>query len=310
MEDVYAAYRKQYNYCLKIGWLMRNVCHEIEARYFQQPFLSACFEPCIEKGKDCMDNDELPVPWFNISGLVDTGDSFAAMKYWIFEGRNGEGKKYTMEQLLDALEKDWEGYEEMRQDFLNAPKFGNDDDYADMETRKALEIAIEEGLKFTDRWGARPLPLPQALTTFRQIGHLTPATPNGRKAGEVLADGGNSPRYGCDKKGPTAVLKSCSKIDYTRVKGCLLNQRISPATVEGEKGRRVFLSYMKAWHDLGIQHVQINMVDSEVLRAAQREPEKYSDLIVRVAGYSAYFVELDKETQDSIIARTEQQLAA
>ena len=310
MEDVYTAYRKQYYSGLKVGWLIRNVCHEIEATYFQQPFLSACFEPCIEKGKDCMENDELPVPWFNISGLVDTGDAFAAMKYLIFEGRNGSGRKYTMEQLLKAMEKNWEGYEEMRQDFQNAPKWGNDDDYADAETVKALDIPVEEGLKFTDKWGAHPRPVPQALTTFRQIGKITPALPNGRKAGDPLYDGGTSPGYGCDIKGPTAVLKSCSKYDYTKVKGCLLNQRISPATVEGEKGKWVFLSYMKAWHDLGVQHVQINMVDSDVLRAAQREPQKYSDLIVRVAGYSAYFIELDKETQDSIIHRTEQELSA
>ncbi len=311
MDDVYEAYRKQYYSQLKLGYIIRNICHEVEAKYFQQPFLSACFEPCIEKGKDCMEHDELPVPWFNITGLVDTADAFAAMKYWIFEGRNGSGRKYTMDQLLKAMDKNWEGYEEMRQDFLlRAPKFGNDDDYADAEFVKALDIPTEEGLKFTDKWGAHPRPLPQALTTFRQIGKITPALPNGRKAGEVLYDGGSSPGYGCDTKGPTAVLKSCSKYDYTKVKGCLLNQRMSPATVEGEKGKQVFLSYMKAWHDLGVEHVQINMVDSDVLRAAQREPEKYSDLIVRVAGYSAYFIELDKETQDSIVARTAQDLVA
>ena len=310
MDDVHKAYREQYNYCFKMGWLMRNVCHEVEARYFQQPFLSACFEPFIEKGKDCMEHDELPVPWYNISGLIDAGDSLAALKYCIFEGQNGNGRKYTMDQLLDALDKNWEGYEEMRHDFQDAPKFGNDDRYADTETKLAFDIALEEGLKFTDKWGARPRPLPQALTTFRQIGHITPATPNGRKSGDPLADGGSSPHYGCDKLGPTAVLKSCSLIDYTQARGCLLNQRISPATVEGDKGKHVFLSYMKAWHDLGIQHIQLNMVDSDVLKAAQSEPAKYSDLIVRVAGYSAYFVELDKETQDSIIARTEQRLVA
>jgi formate C-acetyltransferase/benzylsuccinate synthase len=308
MDDVYEAYRKQYNHCFKLGWLMRNVCHEMEARYYQQPFLSACFEPFIEKGKDCMEHDELPVPWYTVIGLVDTGDSLAAMKYWIFEGRDGEGKKYTMDQLLDALSLNWEGYEEMRLDFLNAPKWGNDDDYADMETKKAFDIALEEGLKFTDRWGAHPRPLPETLTSLRLLGYEAPAMPNGRHAADVLYDGGTSPGYGCDKKGPTAVLKSCSKLDYTEAKGCLLNQRFSPASIEGDKGKHVFLSYMKAWHDLGIQHVQINVVDSDVLRDAQKQPDKYTDLIVRVAGYSAYFIELDKETQDSIIARTEQQV--
>jgi len=213
-----------------------------------------------------------------------------------------------MTQLLEALDNNWEGCDEMWHDFLDAPKFGNDDIYADMEMKAALDIPIKEGLNFTDKWGARPRPLPQALTTFRQLGGITPAMPNGRKSGEPLADGGSSPFYGCDTHGPTAVLKSCSRLDYTSSRACLLNQRISPATVEGDKGKHVFLSYMKAWHDLGIEHIQINMVDGDVLKAAQAEPDKYTDLIVRVAGYSAYFVELDPETQNSIIARTEQQL--
>jgi pyruvate-formate lyase len=251
-----------------------------------------------------MVGDECPVPWFNYLALVDVGDSFAAMKKLIFED-----KKYTMKQLCEALRKDWEGCEQMRQDFINAPKWGNDDDYADECTREAYDIVVEEGLKIKDRWGAHPRPLPQALSLFRGVGMVTGATPNGRKTGEVLSDGGVSPYHGMDHKGPTAVLRSCSKVDHTKAKGNLLNQRLQPSILQGEKGWQLFRAWIKTWHDLLIQHVQINVIDNTVLKAAQKEPEKFPDLVVRVAGYSAYFTQLDKTTQDSIIHRTEQVLA-
>ncbi len=305
IEDAYDAYRKQTAIAINVGQKMRNIAYEIEAEYLQQPFLSCCFEPFIEKGLDCMEHDECPVPWFNYSGLVDVGDSFAAMKKLVFDD-----KKYTMKQMLDALHTSWEGREEMRQDFLNAPKWGNDDDYADECTKAAYGIVIEEGLKVQDRWGASPRPLPQSLSLFRGVGMITGATPNGRKMGDVLADGGISPYHGSDRKGLTAVLRSCSKLDHTKSRASLLNQRLQPAMLQGEKGWQMFRAYIKTWHDLMIEHVQINVVDNVVLKAAQKAPEKYPDLVVRVAGYSAYFTQLDKGTQDSIMARHEQTLAA
>jgi pyruvate-formate lyase len=197
----------------------------------------------------------------------------------------------------------------MRQDFINAPKWGNDDDYADECTKRIYDIIVAEGLKVQDRWGASPRPLPQSVTQFRQVGKVTGATPNGRTNHDVLCDGGVSPRYGADKKGPTAVLNSCAKLDNTKARGILLNQRLSPSVLQGEKGWQLFRAYMKTWHDLMLQHVQINVVDGMTLKAAQSEPDKFPDLVVRVAGYSAYFTSLDKQTQDSIISRTEQVLA-
>ncbi|MBC7338252.1 MAG: glycyl radical protein [Firmicutes bacterium] len=305
IDDVYEAFRKQYAIALQMGQRMRNLAAAVERQYLQQPFLSCCLEPFLEKGVDVMEHDELPVPWFNVNGLIDAADSMAAMDKLIFRE-----KKHTIEQLLDALKNNWEGYEEMRQDFMRAPSFGNDDDFADAHARRCLDIIVEEGLKVKDAWGASPRPLPQSVTEFRGLGAITGPTPNGRKKGEVLADGGTSPRYGRDKKGPTAVLKSCSKLDAVKCRAILLNQRLSPASLQGEKGWQLFRAYIKTWHDLLVQHVQINVVDTETLKAAQREPEKFPDLVVRVAGYSAYFTQLDKETQDSIIARTEHSLAA
>ena len=304
MEEVYEAYSKQIAIGLQMAWKFRNVAYEVEAEYLQQPFLSCCFKPFIDKGVDCMDHDELPAPWFNALGMICAGDSMVAIDKLVFID-----KKYTMAELCDALRKDWEGYEQMRQDFINAPKWGNDDDYADAHIDRVYNIVIDEGLKMKDRWGASPRALPQALTAYRGSGYQTGATPDGRKAGDVLDDGGTSPYHGRDKKGPTAVLKSVSKLDNSRARASLLNQRLQPAMLQGEKGWQMFRAYIKTWHDLMIEHVQINVVDNSVLRAAQTAPEKFPDLVVRVAGYSAYFTQLDKGTQDSIMARTEQVLA-
>lgn len=304
MEDAYEAYRKQAEIGVHMGQRMRNVAYEIEAEYLLQPFLSCCFEPFVEKGVDVMEHDELPVPWFNINGMVDAGDSLAAIKKLVFDD-----KKYTMQQMVDALKANWEGYEQLKQDCLNAPKWGNDDDYADECTKRVYDIIVAEGLKVQDRWGVSPRPLPQSVTQFRQVGKITGATPNGRTDHDVLCDGGVSPRYGADKKGPTAVLNSCAKLDNTKARGILLNQRLSPSILQGEKGWQLFRAYMKTWHDLMLQHVQINVVDGATLKAAQSEPDKFPDLVVRVAGYSAYFTSLDKQTQDSIVSRTEQVLA-
>jgi len=146
--------------------------------------------------------------------------------------------------------------------------------------------------------------LPESVATFVLVASL-PALPNGRRQGDPLYDGGCSPGPGLDKKGPTAVLKSVGKLDHVgTVRATLLNQRLSPTQLQGEKGFKLWTEYMKTWHDLGIDHIQFNMVDNETLYAAQKEPEKYSELLVRIAGYSAHFVEMNRKTQDAIIARS------
>ncbi len=304
IDDLLAGYRDQIRYTVELGVKLRTIGRVMEAKYMPRPFLSSCYEPYIERGEDCAGLDIISWPWINVMGMVDAGDSITAIRKLIFEE-----KKYTMGQLLEALRNDWEGYEVMRQDCLNAPKWGNDDDYADWSVKVVYDMLVEEMARVKDYSGAPYKPLPQSITLFRRMGRLTAASPDGRKAREIQTDGGVSPRYGCDKKGPTAVLRSCAKLDHSKGKGNLLNQRFSPASLQGEKGRQLFHAYLKTWYDLGAQHVQLNVVDSAELKAAQKEPNKYPDLVVRVAGYSAYFNELEKVTQDSIIARTEQQLA-
>ncbi|MDY6845149.1 MAG: glycine radical domain-containing protein [Thermodesulfobacteriota bacterium] len=154
-------------------------------------------------------------------------------------------------------------------------------------------------------WPALPENVAAYVTWATKVGAL----PNGRRLGDTLYDGGCSPGAGLDKKGPTAVLRSVAKIDHVgAVRATLLNQRLSPTQLTGEKGFELWHNYVKTWSDLGIDHVQFNMVDNETLRAAQKEPEKYTELIVRIAGYSAHFVDMNKKTQDTIIARNVQQL--
>ncbi len=304
-EEFRSAFREQVRAALTLGMRLHNVSLAVQAEMYPRPFLSALFEDSLEYGEDLMGVSRKSLPWINlVAGTVDVADALSAIKKLVFEER-----RISLTELVEILRKDWDGFEEIRQMFVNdAPKFGNDNDFADSVARDdVFHLAVEEMSKLRDIWGVAPKSLPQAVTGAWSMGWLTSALPNGRKARTVLSDGGISPYYGYDRKGPTAVLLSVSKIDHRKHKGVLLNQRLDPRILYSEKGPELFLSYLKTWHDLGIDHVQFNVVDSETLKAAQKEPEKYADLMVRVAGYSALFVELPKEYQDAIIARTVQE---
>jgi len=304
-DDLLEAFRTQVRYALRLGMRMHNISLWLQSEHFPRPFLSALFERSIEHGRDLMGTGDKSVPWINIlGGAVDTADSLAAIRKLVYEE-----KVIGLADLVEILKKDWEGHEVLRQRFLNAPKFGNDDDEVDLVAAKDVYgLAVEEMSQLRDIWGTPPKSLPQAVSGVWSMGKITAALPNGRRCGEPLADGGISPNIGADRKGPTAVLSSVAKIDHRAHKAILLNQRFTPATFSGDKGKANFLAYIKSWHDLNIDHVQFNMVDSETLIKAQKEPEKHRDIMVRVAGYSAYFVELDKGVQDHIIARTGHQM--
>jgi formate C-acetyltransferase len=233
-------------------------------------------------------------------GPTNVADSITAVKKVVFED-----KKISMDDLIKAMDNNWEGYEDLRQMMLQAPKYGNDDDYAD-------EIAAEAQIKtsavlaeFTGRFGNPLRGDGSGVSATYGLAGETPATPDGRKNGEPFADGSLSPIQGGDYNGPTAVLKSASKISTEKTYNHLLNQKFLPSVLEGDM-KQTFLSYLKTWADLGISHIQFNVVDREALLAAQQKPEDYQGLIVRVAGYSAYFIDLSKGLQDSIIKRTEQ----
>ena len=186
------------------------------------------------------------------------------------------------------------------------PKYGNDDDYADNVAQKIFEIYFNciDGRPNTKGGTYRVNLLPTTVHIY--FGQMTGATPDGRKAGEPLSDG-ISPSQGADKHGPTAVVKSVAKIDHTRTGGTLLNQKFLPQVLQDEQGITNLAHLVRTYFRLGGHHAQFNVVSAETLRNAQKNPEKYGDLIVRVAGYSDYFVDIGKELQDEIIARTEHQ---
>ncbi|GAB6161809.1 glycyl radical protein [Desulfothermus naphthae] len=306
-EEFYEAWKKQMRWLMDI--LIRTVCfgRVKDPEFFSRPFLSACYERAVETGTDAVDpfNGERGNTWITWFTWVENVDSLAAIKKLIYEE-----KKYTMDELLTALEANWEGYEEMRLDFVkNAPKWGNDDDYVDSIMVQCLKDICEHSWEIKGPEGRPFPPLPENVSGNIHYANVVGALPNGRRRGDALYDGGISPGPGLDKKGPTAVLKSCGKIDHvTMGRAFLLNQRLSPTQLAGEKGFKLFKAYVKTWADLGNDHVQFNMVDDATLRAAQRDPEKYQEVIVRVAGYSAHFVDISRKTQDNIIQRTIQEL--
>ena len=298
-DDFYEAWLKQFTEAFRIATRLEHQNRWIEANFYPKPMTSAIYERCVEKGENSALSKERSSLWFTLFSFTEIGDSLAAMKKLVFEE-----KKYTLEELQTALEANWIGYENMRMDFVKAPKWGNDDDYAD-----EVFVHVHEDLKKLS-WSVRDIngqpwaTLPENVALNIVNAPKIGALPNGRRLGDPMYDGGCSPGPGFDKKGPTAVLKSVSKIDHVgSVRATLLNQRLSPAQLQGEKGFALWESYIKTWHDLGINHVQFNMVDNETLYAAQTDPEEYSELLVRIAGYSAHFVEMNKITQDAIIAR-------
>ncbi len=300
-EEVYSAWVAQMEWLMNFGTRVVNLGRSMSPENFGRPYLSAITERCVENGIDALSSkDERGNCWVTFFTWVENVDSLAAVKKLVFDE-----KKYSMAELVSALKTDWDGREEMRLDFANAPKWGNDDDYVDDLMLRCLREVARHSWEIKCPSG-NPWPaLPENVSGNIHFSTMVHALPNGRKLNDALYDGGISPGPGLDKNGPTAVLKSCSKIDHvTDGRAFLLNQRLSPTQLAGEKGYQLWRSYMRTWADLGLDHVQFNMVDDATLHSAQRDPEKYQEVIVRVAGYSAHFVDISRKTQDNIIQRT------
>jgi formate C-acetyltransferase len=234
-------------------------------------------------------------------GLGSLTDSLAALKQHVFERQS-----FSLAVLLDALKSDFEGREEMRENLINdSPKYGNDDDYADDIMRRVFErfFAAVDGRPNTKGGHFRINLLPTTVHVY--FGSVVGAMPDGKRDGEPLAEG-ISPVQGRDVNGPTAVLKSASKIDHIRTGGTLLNQKFTPQVLATDESLDKLVHLIRAYFALDGHHIQFNVVTAETLRKAQQQPEKYRDLIVRVAGYSDYFVDLGEDLQNEIIRRTEQ----
>ncbi|MGD0177380.1 MAG: trans-4-hydroxy-L-proline dehydratase [Candidatus Bathyarchaeia archaeon] len=300
-DDLFDAFTKQLKHFVDIKVRGSNIIERLFAEQMPAPFLSTLIDDCILKGRDYNDGG----PRYNTTYIMPVGigtltDSLAAIKRHVFDE-----KRLSMEQLLKTLEKNFEGHELIRQMLWNkTPKYGNDDDYADEWLKAAFDslYRVISGRKNTK--GGFYAVNYLSTTCHVYFGSVVGATPDGRHAYEPVSEG-VSPVQGADTHGPTAVIKSVAKMDQVRAGGTLLNQKFSPSLLEGELGIDNLAHLVRSYFKLDGHHVQMNVVTAETLRAAQANPEKYRDLIVRVAGYSDYFCDLGKTLQDEIIARTE-----
>ena len=282
-----------------------NIVDEGHKVYAPVPLLSVMVDNCIEKGKDITDGGAK----YNFSGVQGIGmpnlsDSLYAIKKFVFDE-----KRYTFKELMEVLENDFntEKGEEIRLRLINdEDKYGNDLDNVDDLSSEILRLYCKEVEKYENPRGGIFIPGSYTVSAHIPLGEVVGATPDGRKSGEQLADGGLSPMFGRDKLGPTAVLKSVSKLDNVLLtNGSLLNVKLSPGPLQNEQGLENFVNYLYAYMKLKIQHIQFNVVGRETLQEAQLHPEKYENLVVRVAGYSAFFTELNEKIQNDIINRTE-----
>lgn len=302
-DDLYAAFEKQLAFVVDTKIQVNNYLERMYARYAPAPFLSVVIADCIEKGKDYYNGGpRYNTTYIQCCGIGTVTDSMSVLKKHVFEE-----KTVPMETLLGALAKNWEGEEQLRLFAFNrTPFYGNDDDYADGIMRRVYDSLFRtiDGKPSTkgDTYHLNML----STTCHIYFGKKLGATPNGRFAHLPESDG-TSPSHGADRKGPTAVIKSLGKMDQIKSGGTLLNQRFLPSVLAGEEGLEKLAQLVRSYFRLGGHHIQFNVVDTETLRAAQKTPMEYRDLLVRVAGYSDYFVDLDIHHQEEIIARTAQE---
>lgn len=300
-DELMDAFRQQLNYFADIKVRGNNVIEGVFSTYLPVPFLSLLIEDCIANGKDYNSGGaRYNTTYIQGVGLGTITDILTSVRYNIYDtGR------YTWQEVVAAMEADFEGYEQLHYDVIyDTPKYGNDDDYADRHASEVFDI-------FYDAVNGRPTPrggihrinmLP--TTSHVYFGSVIGATPDGRRAWVPLSEG-ISPFQGVDRQGPTAVIKSASKIDHLRTGGTLLNQKFSPKFFEDEENYAKLTALIRSYFSLDGHHIQFNVVDAETLRDAQKNPELYRDLIVRVAGYSDYFNDLGEDLQNEIIRRTE-----
>ncbi|MEW6442734.1 MAG: pyruvate formate lyase family protein [bacterium] len=303
-EDVLEAYLEQVKFFLTKMVQVENTCRDLYAKYCPKPFYSAIVDGCIEQGKECKQwvYPSMVHDFAMVIGGTNVADSLTAIREVVFD----DGI-VTLPELVRIMDRNWAGREDVRQACLRAPKYGNDDDYADLVAR-AVHHRTEAAMETVkDRFGYSIRGDGSAVSATYGLAVDTPATPDGRPDGAPFADSTLAPQPGADKKGPTAVLNSCAKIETLETYNHLLNQKFLPQYLEGDM-KPVFLGYLKTWREKKIPHIQFNVVDKETLLDAQQYPEKHRDLIVRVAGFSAYFADLSRGLQDHIIARTEQSL--
>jgi len=302
-EELMDAYQKQLNFFIDTKIRGNNVIEKLFAKYIPVPLLSILTEDCIKNGKDYnAGGARYNTTYIQGVGLGSTTDSLASLKYNVFDK-----KLVSLEDMKNAMAANFEGYDELRVMLLeDTPKYGNDDDYADDLMKELFETFYNAvNARPNSRGGMHRINL-LPTTSHVYFGSVIGAMPDGRKSKLPLSEG-ISPVQGADRKGPTAVVKSASKIDHLRTGGTLLNQRFSKEFMYTEEGIDNVCRLVRSYFRMDGHHIQFNVLDEKTLRDAQAKPENYRDLIVRVAGYSDYFVDITDELQEEIIRRTEHQ---
>lgn len=302
-DDLFESFTRQLQHFIDIKIRGNRIIERLYARYLPAPFLSLLIDDCIARGKDYNDGGaRYNSSYIQGVGLGSITDTLAALKRHVFERRT-----VSIAELKRILANDFAGAEDFRETLLHrTPKYGNDDDAADDLLRRVFEayFAAIDGRPNTKGGHYRINLLPTTCHVY--FGSVIGATADGRKAGEPLSEG-ISPVQGADRNGPTAVIKSAAKIDHLRTGGTLLNQKFTPRFLADDEGIRQLTHLVRSYFKMDGHHIQFNVVSAETLREAQKHPEKYGDLIVRVAGYSDYFVDLGGALQEEIIRRTEQE---
>ena len=296
-EELYDAFKRQMKYFIDIKVQGSNVIEKIYAEEMPVPFLSIITNDCISKGKDYNGGGaRYNTKYLQGVGIGTITDCLASVKYNVYEKKN-----FSMKELMQALDDNFEGHDRILNLVSNkTPKYGNDDEYADSIMRDVFEYYRSQVTGRPNMLGGtyRINMLPTTCHVY--FGDVMMASPNGRLAHKPVSEG-ISP-----EKGPTAVVKSCAKMDHLQTGGTLLNQKFTPSVVAGEEGLNQMANLVRTYFNMDGHHIQFNVIDKETLIQAQKHPEDYKDLIVRVAGYSDHFRNLSKALQDEIIERTEQ----
>lgn len=304
-DELWNAYLSQQLNFIKNAFIQQSIIIKLRNEHFAAPMGSALHDLCMKHMLD-LHTPQIPeginLGYFECIGYGTVTDSLAAIKKLVFED-----KKLTMAQIIDAIEKDFVGCEDVQQMLRNCPCYGNNNEYADSIAKEIDRTSVEFTKKYAKELGVfldlRLVP----FTSHVPFGKVVSATPNGRKAWAPLSDG-SSASHGADVNGPTAVMLSnfnSKNYEYRERAARLLNIKFTPKCLEGEEGTEKLISFIRTFCDLRLWHVQFNVVNRETLLSAQRDPEKYRSLIVRIAGYSAYFVDLSPDLQNDLIARTQ-----
>ncbi len=303
MDDVLEALKIQVEAIIEPGLTLHRQYRELYTKFVPQPFQSILFEGCVQKGLDFADGLNAPHlrEGYGLAGIVDMADALAGLKLAVFDKNI-----VTMPELIDALDKNFEGHEQLQQFLKNAPKFGNDIPYVDDLANTVIDTFDSEVKKFRGYKGAEVALAGATGTAHLLTGTTVGATPDGRNAGDPLAEGGVSPHQGQNQAGVTSTFNSVSRLNHVKLPaGSVFNMRINPSALKDDAKVKKFASMLRTYCKLGGFHAQFNIVDGAILRKAQQEPDNYRDLVVRVATYSAVFTELSKQLQDDIIKRTE-----